>query len=135
MKMEFHHIGVACQDIQRYKEVLVKLFSISNESDIIQDSEQDAELCMVELNNGLKLELIQGKPVENLIKKGITYYHLCFSVDNIDEAIEHMSSRNSLIVKEPKPAILFSGKKVAFLHTPIGLIELLEKKNEDSAIK
>jgi methylmalonyl-CoA/ethylmalonyl-CoA epimerase len=128
MMMEFHHIGIACRDIQGFKEILKKMFPGSQESDIVYDAEQGTRLCMVALGNGLNLELIQGKTVENLIKKGITYYHLCFSVDNIDEAIEYLSSRGCMTVKESKPAALFSGKKVAFLHTPLGLIELVEKQ-------
>lgn len=128
MKMAFHHIGIACRDIQGFKEILKKMFPRSQESDIVYDPEQDASVCMVALGNGLNLELIQGKTVENLVNKGITYYHLCFSVDNIDEAIEYMSSRGCMTVKESRPAVLFNGGKVGFLHTPLGLIELVEKQ-------
>lgn len=125
--MNFHHIGIACKDINNVKQLLRVLFEISYESNLIFDPEQNAKLSMVELANGLKLELIQGKPVENIIKKGINYYHLCFCVPDIEDFVKYLISKDAILVKELKPALLFNGRRVAFLHTPIGLIELLEE--------
>lgn len=133
--IEFHHIGLACKDIKSFKEALRNLFQISHETEIVDDPEQNAKVCIVEILNGLKLELIQGKPVENLVKKSITYYHLCFRVDNIDETIEYLSQKGCLLIQKPKPATLFNGQRVAFLYTPIGLIELFEGKNADCSVK
>lgn len=133
MNMKFHHIGIACRDIRKYREFLGQLFTVSRESEIVTDSEQDASVCMIELENGLKLELIQGAKVEQVIRKGVTFYHLCFSVSNIDATVQELAARNCLVVREPAPAVLFGGKRVAFLNTHIGLIEIMEECDEDSS--
>jgi methylmalonyl-CoA/ethylmalonyl-CoA epimerase len=130
--MDFHHIGIACNDIQTTKEALGNLFPLRQEGEVIYDPEENVEVCMVELANHLKLELIQGSLVNTLINRGMTYYHLCFCVDDLDMSIRYLTERGSLVAKAPRSATLFRGKRVAFLYTPIGLVELLEEGCEDS---
>jgi methylmalonyl-CoA/ethylmalonyl-CoA epimerase len=124
--MKFHHIGIACKDIESVKNSLAQLFPLAILGDVTYDRVQDAKLCMIELEDGTKLELIQGKPVESLLKKNYTYYHLCFSVANLDETIRDFNSKGVLSVADPAPACLFGGSRIAFLYTPMGLVELLE---------
>ena len=126
--MRLHHIGIACQSIVDFKARLGGLFPITKEGPIVKDPVQDATLCMVEIGGGLRLELIEGSPVQNALKKNITYYHLCFSVTDIDVTIQSMQEKGCVLVSPSKPAVLFHGKKVAFLYTPMGLIEFLEEE-------
>ena len=74
----------------------------------------------------VNIELVSGEMVKDLVKKKITYYHICYEVKNIQKSID--SFKNSILISPPKEAILFNNKKVAFLYTPIGLIELLGEK-------
>ena len=62
------------------------------------------------------------------IKKNITYYHVCYEVDNLQEAMT--SFKNSIVISNPVKAILFDNRKVAFLLTPIGIVELLEMRRD-----
>ena len=121
--MHFHHIGVATKDIQKSFTFLEKNFNVIGHTEIIDDPLQEASLMMVQTDS-LDIELVSGKVVEKLIEKKISYYHMCYEVDNIEIAIENFSE--AIVVSPPKPAILFDNRKVAFLHTPLGLIELLE---------
>ena len=41
--------------------------------------------------------------------------------------------RGGVLVSEPKPAVLFGGRRVAFLYTRIGLIELLEENDGEES--
>ena len=47
--------------------------------------------------------------------------------EDIEKEISRFEEKGCVVVSELKPAILFGGKRVAFLMTPTGLIELVEE--------
>ena len=69
--------------------------------------------------------------VKFLETRGPGIHHLCFEVDDIDQAIKTLIERGGLLIdKEPRPGA--HGTRVAFLHpkaTGGVLIELSEKPN------
>lgn len=85
--MKFHHIGIATEDIEKSIEKLKKYFDIKEISKIVYDKNQDANLCMLEMNDGIMIELISGGVVSNLVKKHQYLYHTCYSVKDIDKMI------------------------------------------------
>jgi len=121
--MIFHHIGVACKDIEQSISTIDKIFQIEEISNMVYDEKQKANLCMIKTKNNISIELISGDIVENLLKKGINYYHTCYMVKNIEEKIKELQNSNCVLISNPKEAILFENKKVAFLYTPFGMIE------------
>jgi len=125
--MIFHHIGVACKNIEQSISTIDKIFQIEEISNMVYDEKQKANLCMIKTKNNISIELISGDIVENLLKKGINYYHTCYMVKNIEEKIKELQNSNCVLISNPKEAILFENKKVAFLYTPFGMIELLEE--------
>ena len=126
--MNFHHLGIACEDIRKVQNYLASLYTVKEISPVIYDENQLAYLCMVTLENDIRLELISGKVVEGYIQKNISLYHICYEVDNLEHNIKLHREQGCFIVSPPKNAILFGGRRVAFLSTPIGLVELLEKE-------
>ena len=126
--MKFHHVGVACRNIREELEIIKKIHDVTDVSEIVFDIEQKAELCMIHTSEGVAIELISGEQVENLIKKRISYYHICFETKDINNEIERLQSIGALLVSDSKPAILFKNKQVAFLQVSYGLIELVEIK-------
>lgn len=124
--MVFHHVGIACKDIQETLEYVKNTFDVESVSKEVFDAKQNATLCMVDIKNGFKLELISGEVVKAFIKKRQYLYHTCYEVENIEAAIDQCSN-NGVVLSQPKEAILFDNKRVVFIMTPIGLIELLEK--------
>jgi methylmalonyl-CoA/ethylmalonyl-CoA epimerase len=125
--MKFHHVGVACKDIQAELQSIRKLHKIIEETPVVFDENQQAELCMITVEDGLNIELVSGTPVENLLKKRISYYHICYEVDDIDQAIESLTENGGMLISPPKEAILFNNRKVAFLMLSYGIVELLNK--------
>ena len=123
--MKFHHIGCAVKNIVSDRDKISKLFNASA-TEIVFDPLQNAELCMLRLPDGSRIELISGEVVASFVQKRITYYHVCYSVSDIESAIDELKAKGSLLVSGPKPAILFDDKLVAFLMTPIGLLELVD---------
>ena len=75
----------------------------------------------------MTLELISGKSVEDFLKRGISLYHVCYTVPDIHQAIADFVKDGVTVISPAKEAVLFAGKKVAFVYTPVGIIELLEE--------
>ncbi len=126
--MKFHHIGIATDNIEEMILKLKKYFNIVDTSEIVYDKNQDANLCMLTMDDDIKIELISGKVVENILKKRQYLYHTCYTVDNIENTIQNLTNDGAFLVREPKEAILFNNKKVAFLMCKLGLIELLNEE-------
>jgi methylmalonyl-CoA/ethylmalonyl-CoA epimerase len=126
--MKLHHIGVACKNIDEGIDNVSKVHQVIKQSPVFFDEQQNAELVLLTLADGTHIELIAGKPVENLLKKGITWYHICFEVDDINAEIDRLISEGAFLISPPKPAILFNNRKVAFLNVSYGMIELLNSK-------
>lgn len=124
--MKFHHLGIACDDIKETLGFIKNTHRVVAVSETVYDPLQDASLCMITLEEGPDIELISGGAVVNLRKKRISLYHTCYQVDDIAQAINHLVENGAILISEPKNAILFNNHKVAFVHTPTGIIELLE---------
>ena len=125
---QFHHLGIAVNDVESAISSLKVSFgeAVHEVSPVVFDPLQDARLLMIELG-GLRLELVEGKPVESFIKRGQNIYHVCFTVQSLEETIKSLSS-GTIMVSPPTPALLFGGKRVAFLYLKsLGLVELLEE--------
>lgn len=124
--LEFHHIGIACKDIEQEIKKIKKIHDVKSISKIVYDENQKATLCMLSVENGLNIELISGEQTSTILKRGITYYHICYQVNDIKSKVDDLVSSGALLISYPKPAVLFNGKKVAFLQGSYGLIELVE---------
>ena len=90
--MKFHHVGICCKNIRKKIEAIEEIHSVLKTTDIIYDPLQNAELCMVTLEDGTNLELVSGKVVETFLKKKIDFYHICYEVDDISEELERICS-------------------------------------------
>ena len=126
--MKFHHIGVACKNIDEEIANIFKIHTIVKQSPKVFDEQQNAELILLTLADDTNIELISGKQVETFLKKNITYYHICFEVDDINAEIERLLNENAFLISPPKPALLFQNRLVAFLNVSYGMIELLNSK-------
>jgi methylmalonyl-CoA/ethylmalonyl-CoA epimerase len=126
--MKFHHIGVACRNIGEEILRISRINEIKSKSPVVFDKEQDADLVLLTLSDGTHIELVSGRAVETMLKKNISYYHICFEVNDIHAEIERLLQENALLISAPKPAVLFDNRNVAFLQVSYGLIELLNAK-------
>ena len=122
--MKFHHIGIATKNIDKTFEWVRNNFEVINYTATIFDKNQNANLKMI-YTKDVNIELVSGDVVKKFIDKKITYYHICYEVDDIEKDIKSFS--NSIIISPPKEAVLFNNRKVAFIYTPIGIVELLER--------
>ena len=126
--MKFHHIGIACKNIDEEIANISKIHTFTKQTGKVFDEQQNAELVLLTLADGTNIELIAGKQVESFVKKNITYYHICFEVDDILTEADRLVAEGALLISPPKPAVLFDNRLVAFLNVSYGLIELLNSK-------
>lgn len=122
--MHFHHLGIATKDINKALSFLQNNFTINDISPQIYDPLQDATLQLI-YTPDMTYELVTGNVVERFIKSHTTYYHTCYETSNIHESIKNF--QGAMVISPPKEAVLFSGRLVAFLMTPLGLVELLNE--------
>jgi methylmalonyl-CoA/ethylmalonyl-CoA epimerase len=124
------HIGIAVSSIEDALGIYRALgLSESGREEV---ASQGVITAFLPLGN-TRLELLQpigpDSPIAKfLAKRGPGIHHLCFAVDDLDDALEDLKSRGFRMVNEsPVPGA--DGKRVAFLHPSAGqgvLIELSE---------
>ena len=122
-----HHIGIAVATIDEGAKQVRRFYAgqISRATEPVRDPLQDADLQLFELNDGSRIELVAGKPVQSALGKGLNLHHVCYEVQSVEKAIEEWYRRGAVVVSPPKPAVLFDGRLVAFVLTPVGLVEFL----------
>ena len=122
--MRFHHVAMAVRDIEEAHAALCAEVPLG---DVTFDPEQRAYLQLLHVG-GLLIELVQGDPAADWLKRGCNLYHICYEVDDLDQTLKEAVRRGNTVVSAPKPAVLFGGRRVAFImDRSLGLIEYLEK--------
>lgn len=117
---EIDHVGLAAQSIG----------AISPRGDKVVDPLQGVSVSFVDLH-GITIELVEpigeDSPVSNMMKRGCKLLHICFRVQDLDNAIQHARKRGVHVIAKPVPAIAFQNRKIAWLYSSTwGLLELVE---------
>ena len=125
----FHHIGVACRNIDGEVPGL-RLLGYTAEGDAIEDPVQKV-LVRFFTGGGPRIELVEpassASPVSGLIKSGTRLYHLAYQVPDFDAAIADLERQQFRCVSPPAPAAAFGMRRIVFLLADTGmLIELIE---------
>ncbi len=118
---EFHHAGFAVKSIDDIVPNVEKTLDKINQ----------AKIAMVTINN-VPVELIEPyderSPVNTILKKQQSLYHLCFAVKDIKKAVEKAREHGFHAIAVPLPAKAFYEKNICWLFSRVyGLIELIEK--------
>jgi glyoxalase/bleomycin resistance protein/dioxygenase superfamily protein len=131
--VRFHHVGYAVTSISDYLEsFFVPLFTPIEVSPIVEDSVQRVRVAFATLTGGEVIELIEPMDDSSPVSQYLTdrrggLYHLCYSTDSLEEAIEQFRSKRCMVFSGPTPAAAFEGRRIAFLFTPQrDIIELVE---------
>jgi len=126
--MKLHHIGIAVTSIAEGASHMRRFYGsrIGREHEPVHDPLQDADLQLFEMTDGSRMELVAGRPVLSTIGKGLSIHHVCYEVDSVQRAVDEWYEQGAVLVSPPKPAVLFGGRLVAFVLTPLGLVEFLD---------
>ena len=131
--MTIDHIGYAVKKIDaaiRSFEDLGYQFE-----PIISDTDRNIKIAFGE-KDGYRIELVtpldktMPSPVDIYLSKiGPTPYHICYQSEDLESDIEQLRKLKYIVINEPKPAIAFNNKRVAFLMCiGFGLIEIVDKE-------
>ncbi len=129
-----HHIGYAVADIEKsllkYKQI-----GYYQSSPVYDDLDRSVQITFIRsFDERFTIELIapmsDDSPVSGILKqmKNVSSpYHICYEVDDMDEAIINLKNKNFILTKNPAKAIAFDDRKVVFMvNREVGLIELVE---------
>src|SRR5574344_2148248 len=128
--MKFHHIGVAVKDIEKTAAVYVQ--GGYEQSITTFDPVQNVNICWLTKDGMPIVELLapvdETSPVcKTLEKSGVTPYHTCYIVENIDAAVAELRKMKYVVVAKSVEAPAIKNSKVCFLFNKnVGLIELVE---------
>jgi methylmalonyl-CoA/ethylmalonyl-CoA epimerase len=128
--LAFHHIGVACRDIAKTKELYLAMGY--KDFPVVEDPVQHVRVCFLENESAPRIELLepldQESPVSRTLSMvGVSPYHLCYEVKDIEEAINRLRARRFILVNGPVEAPAMDGRRIAFLFNKNnGLIEIVE---------
>lgn len=131
--LRFHHIGIACFDINETKAFYELMGYVA--SPIIDDPIQDIRISFLKKEGSPMLELLapidEKSPVNRILDtQGVTPYHICYEVDDIDAMMTLLRKQHKFVrVSKAVPACAIDDRRVAFLfRKDVGLIELVESK-------
>ena len=131
---KFHHIGVAVKDIEKTAAIYVQ--GGYKKSATTFDPVQNVNICWLVKEGMPTVELLapvnETSPVcKTLEKNGVTPYHTCYIVEDIEKAMSDLRKMKYVAVSKPEVAPAISNCKVAFLFNKnVGLIELVEAPAE-----
>jgi methylmalonyl-CoA/ethylmalonyl-CoA epimerase len=132
--MRLHHVGFVVADIATAMPKFIRSMAATWDSQIFADPNQKVKVAFLTTRPGdAQVELVEpdgaGSPVLRFLnEKGGGLHHACYEVRDLEQELSDFRSRGSLIVKRPKPAVAFQGRRIAWVLTPEKfLIELLEE--------
>jgi len=133
--LKLHHSGFVVAEISSAMPGFLRSLGAEWDGQVFEDPLQQVRVAFLATAASQALiELVEPGPTNAgllrfLSEKGGGLHHLCFEVDDLESEIEGMRSHGSMIVKRPKPAVAFEGRRIAWILTPEKLlVELLEAR-------
>jgi len=129
IELRFHHLGVACRDLDQEERGWLSLGYKRESDDFVDPIQQVRGRFLV--GNGPRLELLAEygptSPIPKFLSKGIKIYHTAYEVEHFDRAIETMRSKRFKLMSDPARSVAFGGRRIAFLmQSTLNLVEIIE---------
>jgi hypothetical protein len=129
--LTLHHIGTLVDNIDDSLKIYQPLFGKNKILDKMFIASQGVFVCFIEVAPQVYLELIEPADEHSIVshmkKKGITYYHLAYQVDNFEETVRLLSEINFKHITTFHSEA-FNNTRCSFFMSPeMHLIEILEK--------
>lgn len=131
--LNFHHIGIFVENLEEGQEILKNLIPIKIITPSVSDNILKVRVQFCIDTSNIRYELVspfgENNPVVGILKSGKNILnHVAYVVKNVNKEMIRLRKQGCLPLDEPKPAIIFNGKKVVFLLTPMRfIIELIEE--------
>ena len=132
-----HHLGFVVADVAAGMEGFVRSLAATWDGRVYEDPHQRVKVAFLATRRGDPLiELVEptadDSPVRRFLSdRGGGLHHVCYEVRDMEEQMAAMKERGCMIVRRPKPAVAFNGRRIAWILTAERLlVELLEKDNQ-----
>jgi len=133
--LALHHIGCVVDSIEQRIESYRQDLGALSVSVVFEDPIQRSRVAFLDLPTpgAVQLELVQpmtaDSPVALFLRKGGGLHHLCYELDDLSEQIERMKKQRALLIRRPRPAVAFQGRRIAWMRSRDGLLlEYLERQ-------
>ena len=129
MDLRFHHIGLACKDIE-VERAAHRMLGYVDEGPVFIDPRQRIKGCFL-VKDGMRIELLEPagepSPLKPFLTRGLKMYHQAFETGSIEAAVAELKRAGALVTVPPTPAVAFGGRAIAFLllRTEL-LVELIQ---------
>lgn len=125
----FHHIGYAVEKIEDTANYYINAgFS---QSIAVIDNIQNVRIAFLKKEGFPFIELVEAvdelSPVIQTLKRsGVSPYHICYEVDDIEDAIKRLKRMRFIPLFKPVNAVALDNRRICYLYNKdVGLIELL----------
>jgi catechol 2,3-dioxygenase-like lactoylglutathione lyase family enzyme len=129
--LNFHHVGVACRDLDREAAAFAGLGYRPEGADF-EDPIQGIRGRFL-TGTGPRIELVtplgdEPGVLTNMLEKGHKMYHLAFTTGDMERSLAEAAAQRGKLVVGPVPAVAFGGRRIAFLFLKnMLLLELIER--------
>lgn len=122
--MRLHHYGFRTGNLELAATQLSLLgFEVIGS---VQDDYDHVELVLLtNAAGGAGLELVRALDGSDA-GHDFKWHHLCFESDDFDGDMQKLRSQGFMLFQKPRPAPLFNNKRICWLFSKIGVIELKE---------
>jgi len=125
----FHHIGVACRDIEAEQRQFA-LLGYRPEGSPFEDPTQRVRGVFV-IGPGPRLELLapsgESPMLDPWLHTRVKFYHQAYLTNDILFDIDRLRAAGARVTVEPVEAVAFEGRRIAFLLLRnMALVELVE---------
>ena len=130
MKFNVHHHAFLTNDILKSVSELGAL-GFELDGSIVHINEQKVSVCFLINFENIRYELVMpdrdNHSLINLIKKGISLYHIGYIVDSIKDSTKSLNKKGFIKINEFKSEAFNNNKCAFFMSRSNSLIELIEK--------
>jgi methylmalonyl-CoA/ethylmalonyl-CoA epimerase len=135
--MRFHHVGVACRDIESEAKVMLALGYQAESADFTDPAQGIRGRFVV--GSGPRMELLEqtsgSHVLEPWLAKGVKAYHFGYEVGELEKVVERLKSAGAIVVTPLQPAVAFAGRRITFLMLKnMFLVELIEASGRNPAL-
>jgi methylmalonyl-CoA/ethylmalonyl-CoA epimerase len=125
----FHHVGLACRDMDR-EEAGLSALGYARVGAPFSDPRQGIAGLFLD-GPGPQLELLAPLEGSSVLDPWLAgrakMYHLAYEVPEFDKAIAAAQAAGGRIVSEPVPSVAFDGRRICFVMLRnLFLVELIE---------
>ena len=130
MDCQLEHIGYITDDIAKTAESFRLLgYEVR---DIVNDDTQRTRICFLTKHGATKIELVEpyedNKTMLKMLKRGVTPYHTCYEVADMQASYEEMLDNDFTPLFKPMAAPAFDDRLICyFWKDDIGFIELVNR--------